>query len=125
MSTNSFLLKAWSVVLVSGLFALAANNSGGKFVMIAYIPAFIFWGLDGYFLWQERMFRDLYGRVRIKDPDDIDFDMSIRDELSNLSKWQRFNKDLAEWADATLSKTLIPFYGALIAAIFVVMFVQT
>ena len=125
LSTNSFLLKGWSVVLVSGLIALGAHNSNGSFVMIAYIPAFVFWGLDGYFVRQERLFRRLYGRVRNTDADDIDFDMDTSDNLVDLSKWDEFKNDLIVWVDATISKTLIPFHGSLIVAIVVVMFVQS
>ena len=49
LSTNSFLLKGWSVVLVSALFALSASDSNMKFVVLAYFPAISFWALDGYF----------------------------------------------------------------------------
>ena len=44
LSTNSFLLKGWSVVLVSALFALSAADSRAAFVFLAYIPAFVFLG---------------------------------------------------------------------------------
>ena len=37
LSTNSFLLKGWSVVLVSALFALTASNSNSAFIFLAYI----------------------------------------------------------------------------------------
>ena len=47
LSTNSFLLKGWSVVLVSALFALSAADSQPIFALLACIPAFVFWGLDG------------------------------------------------------------------------------
>lgn len=114
LSTNSFLLKGWSVVLVSALFALSVNNSNVRFIMLAYIPAIVFWGLDGYFLSVERIFRKHYDRVRTKAPDEIDFSM----DTSDLSSGCR------DWASATLSKTLIPFHGALIVAIIVVMFIQ-
>ena len=67
LSTNSFLLKGWSVVLVSALFALSAGDSNPAFIFLAYIPALVFWGLDGYFLWEERKFRKLYDRVRTLD----------------------------------------------------------
>jgi len=50
LATNSFSLKGWSVVLVSGLFALAASGANPRFVYLAYFPAFAFWALDGYFL---------------------------------------------------------------------------
>ena len=59
LSQNSFLLKGWSVVLISALFALSAGDSNPAFIVLAYIPAFIFWGLDGYFLREERKFRAL------------------------------------------------------------------
>ena len=109
-STNSFLLKGWSVVLVSALFALSANDSKVEFIYLAYIPSIVFWGLDGYFLSVERLYRKLYDIVRQKDK--IDFSMDIR----NL------NEKPCPWIDATFSKTLIPFHGALIGSIIVVMF---
>jgi hypothetical protein len=114
LSTNSFLLKGWSVVLVSALFALSANNSNVQFIMLAYIPAIVFWGLDGYFLSLERTYRKHYERVRTKDPDEIDFSMDMSDIQSGFYGW----------VSATFSKTLIPFHGALIGSIILVMFIQ-
>ncbi len=60
LSTNAFLLKGWTVVLVSAFFALSVRASNPAFIFLAYIPAFVFWGLDGYFLWEEKKFRALY-----------------------------------------------------------------
>ena len=114
LSTNSFLLKGWSVVLISALFVLSNKDSNQKFIYLAFFPAVIFWGLDGYFLWQERVYREVYNRVRSKKPDDIDFDMETR-HVSN---------DVPGWLRAVLSKTLIPFHGVLIAAIVVVALIQ-
>jgi hypothetical protein len=112
LSTNSFLLKGWSVVLVSALFALAAPESRPAFVYLAYIPAFVFWGLDGYFLWQERLYRALYDDVRSKPDAEIDFSMDTR----------RFRGGSATgWPEAVLSRTLLAFHGVLIVAIVVVM----
>ena len=114
LSTNSFLLKGWSVVLVSALFALSANSSNVRFIMLAYIPAVVFWGLDGYFLSLERIYRKHYERVRVKEPKDIDFAMDTGG----------FQGGFKEWASAVCSKTLVPFHGALIGAIIVVMVIQ-
>ena len=99
---------------MSALFALSANNSNVSFVMLAYIPAIVFWGLDGYFLSLERIYRKHYERVRMKVAEDIDFSMDTSD----------IQRGANEWASATFSKTLIPFHGALIGAIIVVMFIQ-
>ena len=112
LSTNSFLLKGWSVVLVSALFALAAPDSRVAFVYLAYIPSIIFWGLDGFFLWQEQLFRKLYDRVRVLPEGEIDFSM----DTSIITGDAR-----PTWEGATLSKTLIPFHGVLIFAVVVVM----
>ena len=115
LSTNSFLLKGWTVVLVSALFALAAPDSRVAFVYLAYIPAIIFWGLDGFFLYQEQLFRKLYDQVRSKPDAEIDFSMDTTTIVGT---------DRPTWAGATLSKTLIPFHGVLIVAIIVVMFLS-
>lgn len=114
LSTNSFLLKGWSVILVAGLFALSEHNSRPSFIFLAYIPTVIFWGLDGYFLWQERVYRALYNKVRSKEPDDIDFSMNPGDVLD----------DVGGWVSAVVSKTLLPFHGVLIFSIFTVMLIS-
>ena len=64
LAQSSFLLKGWSVLLISALFALAASDSQPLFIYLAYFPGFAFWVLDAYFLWQERLFRALYDLVR-------------------------------------------------------------
>ena len=111
LSTNSFLLKGWSVVLVSALFALAAASTKAHFVYLAYFPAVAFWVLDGYFLCQERMFRALYDHVRQMENGEIDFSMDTSIVRSQVSSW----------FDVTLSKTLVIFHGTVLSSIVVVM----
>lgn len=112
LSTNSFLLKGWSVALVSALFALASFESRREFLFLAYIPVVIFWGLDGYCLWQERLFRKLYEEIRLRDENVTDFDMST----------ERVEKNVT-WPAAVLSKTLLAFHGSIVFAIIVVMII--
>ncbi len=57
MAFNSFLIKGWSVTLVVAALLLKGNQYQ---VLIAFIPLLVFWYLDAYFLWQERMYRKLY-----------------------------------------------------------------
>lgn len=87
MSVNSFLLKGWSVVLISALFALAAGDSQALFVYIAYFPAIAFWMLDAYFLRQERLFRKLYDRVRHFAETDVDFSMDTSVVDGEVAAW--------------------------------------
>jgi hypothetical protein len=63
MNNNSFQMKGWMVALVSALLALYASTQKNAFVLIAILPALIFWFLDAYYLWQERKFRGVYNDV--------------------------------------------------------------
>ena len=114
LSHNSFLLKGWSVILVSAMFALAAKDSQLLFVYLAYFPAISFWCLDGYFLHQERLFRKLYDRVRKLSEDEIDFSMNT----------QSVQDQVASWAEVTISKTLLAFHGVILISIIVVTFIS-
>jgi len=111
LSQNSFLLKGWSVVLVSALMALAAKGANLFFIFLAYLPVVVFWFLDGYFLWQEKLFRSLYDNVRNVADDKIDFSMNtsiVREKVGSVTK-------------VILSKTLIAFHVVIILSIIVVM----
>ena len=113
MANNSFLLKGWSVILVSALFALAAKDSNKRYIYLAYLPTVAFWILDGYFLWQERLYRKLYDKVRKLGDSEIDFSMDV----SSVSNQVR------PWNDVIFSKTLSIFYGAIIGTIVSVMLI--
>lgn len=112
LAANSFQLKGWSVVLVSAIFFLLGRKGAPELVAIGLIPVFFFWGLDGYFLRQEHLFRDLYDYVRVLKDDAIDFSMETR-----LFRKKR------TWKRAVRSPTLCVFYGALVTTIFLAMFV--
>ena len=110
LSNNSFLLKGWSVILVSALFALAAGGTQIYFVYLAYFPAVAFWVLDGYSLHQERLFRKLYDHVRGLDEEAIDFSMDT----------STMREQVDSWFKVTFSLTLMIFHGTVIGAIIVV-----
>jgi hypothetical protein len=113
MASNLFLLKGWTITLIAALFALSAKDAQDTYFLIAYFPAIVFWALDGYFLSQERRFRSLYDHVRNLEENQIDFSMDtspFKDEFRNT------------WLGATLSRTLLIYYGALIAIMLVIMF---
>jgi len=111
MAGNSFQLKGWSVVLVSALFALAANDARVYFVYLAYLPAIAFWVLDGYFLWQERMYRRLYDAVRRQTGSDSDFSMNAFE----------YRDQVPSWPATCGSTTLALFHGMVLVAVVLVM----
>ena len=108
---NSFLLKGWSVTLISALFALAAKDSNQFFIYLAYFPCIAFWSLDGYFLWKERMYRKLYQEVAQISDESINFDM-------NASK---FKDDVDSWFSICFSTTLRLFHGVIFGVIILIM----
>lgn len=87
MASNSFMLKGWAVTLVAGIFALSSKDSNLLFSLISYIPIIIFWGLDSYYLMQERRFRALYDFIRKQE--NTNFNMMLPSELlTQKMKWQ-------------------------------------
>ncbi|HEX5616946.1 MAG TPA: hypothetical protein VFX51_00915 [Solirubrobacteraceae bacterium] len=63
MAGNSFLIKGWTVTLVAGLSALAADKSDGAFGWLAVAVALVFAFLDAFYLALERAYRRLYADV--------------------------------------------------------------
>lgn len=77
MARNSFALKGWAVTLVAGIFALSSKNTDKMYFLVAYIPILVFWGLDAYYLLQEKLFRALFNKTRTTDETIIDFSMDV------------------------------------------------
>jgi hypothetical protein len=80
MANNSFMLRGWTVTLVAGIFALAGKDTDKLYFLVAYIPVITFWGLDAYYLLQERLYRALYDKIRKMDEKDIDFSLKATTE---------------------------------------------
>jgi hypothetical protein len=112
MAGNLFFLKGWAITLIAALFALAAKDANSRYIIIAYFPVFVFWILDGYYLRQERLFRDLYDDVRKRKDDDIDFSMDTRKYHTN---------ERNGWLCSMFSATLVWFYVPLIIMMLVIM----
>ena len=113
MARCSFLLRGWAVTLVSAIFALAARDADPSFIIVAYIPTVAFWILDGYYLYQERLFRALYNDVAAAESSK-GFSMDTRPFDGQDRKHT--------WAGASFSKTPLIFYGAVIGVTLLVMF---
>ena len=71
LADNSFSVRRWALVTVGALIALAVRADEPILAYASLGPVLIFWGLDGYYLRQERLFRRLYDRVRTS-PDSVE-----------------------------------------------------
>lgn len=107
LAHNSFLIKGWSITLLTAwlIFSRALPSypidHSSLLAWGSPLLTLIFWFLDGFFLWQERLFRKKYDAVRQLDNDQIDFSMSTAGLNSN-------------YCAAVLSKTLLLFYLSLL-----------
>ena len=107
MANSSFALKGWAVTLVTALFALATKETNKMNFLLAYVPIIVFWLLDSYYLYQERLYRALYGKVRTLSNEEIDFDMNVNQ--------QEFKSDKNCYCSCVFSKTELWFYVTLAA----------
>lgn len=116
MASNSFTLKGWTVTLVSAIFALSKLDTDKSFALFVFVPIITFWLLDSYYLYQERLYRQLYKEVAAKTEDNIDFSLNAdRDD---------FKKEKNNYPCTLFSTTEILFYIPLAAltALFLIIF---
>jgi hypothetical protein len=114
MAGNSFLLKAWSVTLAAALFALAVKDVNRLFAILAFFPAASFWGLDAYYLRQERLFRCLYDDVR-KTPSGTTTPV----EPFSLST-AKYCESVHGWFRTMWTPSLIGFHGPVVLVVLAV-----
>jgi len=106
LANDSFLMKGWALTVAGIILGLAADNLSWRIAAAAFLPVAAFWGLDAYFLRQERVFRRLYDAVRRSEPVVEPFSMDTSGFRAAVDSWWR----------TVLSRTLLPFYGGVVLA---------
>jgi len=110
MSSNSFLIKGWTITLFSGI--LLFTDSSRQIMLFMIIPIILFWYIDAYFLRQERLFREIYNWVienRLK-TDAFLFDLNTN----------RFKDKVASTIRLVFSKSLFLFYITMLFMIIII-----
>lgn len=114
MAGNLFFLRGWTITLITALLALFIKSDSPNYAIYFLLAlVLVFWILDGYFLSQERMFRDLYNHVRKLKEDEIDFSMDI-------SEYKKYKKNTLIYT--MFSPTLLVFYLPLISAALLIVY---
>lgn len=113
MNSNSFLVKGWTINLLTALITLCISFNNKDLSYIGLIVITVFWTLDGFFISRERLFRNLYGEVARMKNSEIDFSM-------NISKYKNYE---TSWLAGIFSKTLIPIYLFMYLSSFLIMFI--
>jgi hypothetical protein len=93
--------KGWALTVAGALYGFAAKQTSWPVAAVGLMPVLVFWGLDAYFLRQERLFRGLYDQVRQPNPAVEPFSMNAAAHAAGVPSWRR----------TLLSRTLAPFYG--------------
>ncbi len=113
MASNQFYIKGWAIALLTGLFAIWVKDPSKTYVNLEYFLISIFWILEGYFLTQERLFRDLYDHVRRLKEKEVDFSMNTQVYTEKARNTLVY---------ALFSKPLFLFYLALIVMVWIISF---
>jgi hypothetical protein len=112
LANNSFLLKGWTITLIAAIFSLS-DKIMKNFAFTIYFFILIFWILDSYYLYQERLYRDLYNKV-----------IEIRDEynpLFSLKIDKKQNEKIISFFKSFFSFTEVTFYLLLLLITFLIL----
>ena len=106
MAGNLFYLRGWVITLMAGVLAILSQINGDvlPFLLVILVMT-ISWIYDGYFLALERMYRDLYNKVRKLEDKEVDFSMDI-------TEFKKYKKNTILFC--MISSTLLFFYAPLI-----------
>ena len=114
MANTSFLIKGWSVTMMTFIFA---TKSEPKALPLVFVPILLFWILDAYFLQQERLYRKLYQWV-------VENRMLSDKYLFSLST-ARVQNQKKLLIQVMFSTTLIVFYGGALLLVITYIFYIT
>ena len=109
LAGNSFLVKGWAITLTGVLAGFGLDRDDWRLAAAAFVPVVIFWALDAYYLRSERLFRELYDRVRkLEEVEPFSLGATSDDFVASAGK-------AASW----------PFFRFAVAAVYVVLGLAT
>jgi hypothetical protein len=112
MANNSFLLKGWYISLITVVLSiLFSQDCDIKLIcLFMFVITIIFWGLDGFFLKIETLYRWKYNWV-ITERLNGNVHYFYNLDPTNKDMWINPNKKSDCLLNFIFSKTLIPLYG--------------
>lgn len=112
LARNSFFIKGWSVTLIAAILALTGRNANAFLMLVALLPALAFWGLDAFYVGQERNFRELHKDVVKGRAGDFLMDPSS------------YETKVKGWISSVWSRSVWPFHLPLVATVVIVTIVS-
>ena len=114
MANNSAAIKGWSMGIVAALLGIGIisgeNINPYRWILFgcACLITIVMWGLDVFYLYQEKLYRDLYSIVKkVTEDDKIDFSMDARYKTIMELKGKA-----TCYFSVLKNRTILPFYLA-------------
>ncbi len=104
LANNCVLVKGWSMTIILAAMVLITKHEIQSPYFVPVLLILPVWILDGYFLRQERLFRQVYNEIRVRC--DTDFNMDVQ---------KHKNKPKCGRVSTFFSLTLVIFYSVEIA----------
>lgn len=101
-SNQSFLIKGWSVTLLSALLVFSKGSANLKYNFLFGFLIIGFWGLDSFYLLQERKFRKHFNNIISESIDRLDLNLDYLED------------DITYWGCIISKPSLIFFISLLI-----------
>jgi len=102
----------------NGFFKLQPYRSPPQcIIQVALFPSLTFWGLDAFYLRQERLFRKLYDELRKLSDEKYE----KADPFSMSTK--KHSREVASWFRTLWAPTILGLHGVVVAAVIVVIVV--
>jgi hypothetical protein len=114
---NGCLVKGWAITIAGAFLAFAVNREKYGLALAALAPTFLFWLLDTSFLRNERLFRNLFDRVRKGLEPPFYMGATAPDYVERIKKEVKENEkkeDISSRWQTFWRETLLLFYGAII-----------
>lgn len=122
-NSNSFMIKGWTIAISAALYALAGTVNEPSLVLITIAPIAMFWGLDAFYLSNERCFVDLFnattkGTIKLpsskqskegfNENEPTNINVTISDFNMNFKQFKIWKEN--HWGSVVKSKTILGFY---------------
>lgn len=120
LGNDSFLIKGWTVTVAAAFLGFAVSQDKWQLALAGVGPTTLFWLLDTTYLRSERLFRDLFDRVRRGASTEGAFFMGATAPkyVKRVREDARTNNvpDAGSYLATFLRPALYLFYGAVIGA---------
>ena len=120
MANNSAAIKGWSMGIVAAILGVGII-SGDKltqyrwlFFVCALLMSLVMWGLDTFYLYQEKLYRNLYSLIKDKKDDEVDYSMDAR-----YKTIEKMGKKPMKYIRVLINRTIWPFYSTQIIVFFI------